>query len=366
MYLVFCSDNPAFNRDQLRDQQWSYRFPGSGWITCLYQMAAESGVTLVSGDVALLNIQAGYWDVKDVYVIQDMSSVQATQILELGAVPFLITCFEAPLYAPFFYDKIHRLAERFIFSFGCGFTEHSGNLFPFRFPSYYLADIQVLASWRGRKKLVLVAANKYISERLFIPSQPTIKNVLRQFKWMAWRVASPSYRQSLSGSLHDRRLELVNYFGNKGGCELFGSGWDKLDELPLLWAKQLRPITSQYYFGLCHDKLATIANYRFSICFENMSLPGYVTEKIIDCFVAGTIPLYMGAPDIVSIVPSGSFIDVHKFSSLDQLDAHLNSLTEADANTIIEAGRTFLQNEEGKLHSYEGFAQHILCLAKSC
>ncbi|MFA6013859.1 MAG: glycosyltransferase family 10 [Gallionellaceae bacterium] len=366
MYLAFCSDVSAFNRDQLRDQQWSYRFPGSGWITCLYQMAAHFGIAIASGDVALMNVKSRQWDAGDVYVIQDMESIQATQLLKLGAVPFLITCFEAPLYAPFFYDKIHRLATRFKFSFGYGFTKHSGNLSPFRFPSYYLRDIRAVASWHSRKKLVLVAGNKYKTAKLFIPSRATVKNVLRQLKWQIWRLLSPAYRQSLKASLHDRRLELVTYFANQGKCELYGSGWGKLDEVPSHWANQLNPILDRCYLGLCEDKLTTIAGYQFAICFENMSLPGYVTEKIIDCFVAGTIPLYLGAPDIASIVPAECFIDLRQFHSPEQLDDYLSSLTEEEALNMIEAGRAFLLTEAGQLHSYEGFAQYILALAKSC
>ena len=56
MHLAYCSDIEAFKKDQLRDQQWSYRFPGSGWITCLYSMASESGINVVSGDIAIANI----------------------------------------------------------------------------------------------------------------------------------------------------------------------------------------------------------------------------------------------------------------------------------------------------------------------
>jgi hypothetical protein len=329
-------------------------------------MTAHSDITIASGDIALSNIQSKQWDAREVYVIHDMESIQATQLLALGAMPFLITCFEAPLYAPFYYDKIHLLAKPFKFSFGYGFTKHAGNLFPFRFPSYYLTDIRAVAPWQSRKKIVLVAANKYKTAQLFIPNRANVKNVLRQLKWLTWRLVSPSYRQSLKASLHDRRLELVTYFAKQGKCELYGSGWGKLDELPTFWASQLKPLTDQYYLGLCQDKLATIAGYQFAICFENMSLPGYVTEKIIDCFVAGTIPLYLGAPDIASLVPAECFIDLRHFASLDELDLHLNSLTEGDAKNMIDAGRAFLQTKDGQLHSYEGFAQHILDLAKSC
>ena len=39
-------------------------------------------------------------------------------------------------------------------------------------------------------------------------------------------------------------------------------------------------------------------DYMFSIAIENDSYETYFTEKIIDCFQTGTVPIYMGAPDI--------------------------------------------------------------------
>lgn len=35
--------------------------------------------------------------------------------------------------------------------------------------------------------------------------------------------------------------------------------------------------------------------YKFTIAFENQSYPGYVTEKIADALMAGTVPIYWGA-----------------------------------------------------------------------
>ena len=39
-------------------------------------------------------------------------------------------------------------------------------------------------------------------------------------------------------------------------------------------------------------------DYCFSVAMENARSPGYFTEKILDCFATGTVPIYYGAPDI--------------------------------------------------------------------
>lgn len=47
--------------------------------------------------------------------------------------------------------------------------------------------------------------------------------------------------------------------------------------------------------GPVPDKIDFMKPYRFCIAYENSSYPGYVTEKIMDCFVAGCIPIYWGS-----------------------------------------------------------------------
>lgn len=47
--------------------------------------------------------------------------------------------------------------------------------------------------------------------------------------------------------------------------------------------------------GIVKDKIEFMRPYRFCIAYENSSYPGYVTEKIMDCFIAGCIPIYWGS-----------------------------------------------------------------------
>lgn len=53
-------------------------------------------------------------------------------------------------------------------------------------------------------------------------------------------------------------------------------------------------------------------NYKFSICFENGTHEGYVTEKINDGFRSGGIPVYYGSSRISEHFNEKSFINVNK------------------------------------------------------
>ena len=51
-------------------------------------------------------------------------------------------------------------------------------------------------------------------------------------------------------------------------------------------------------------KLRTLARYRFTLAFENSTTPDYVTEKIYDALIAGSVPIYLGTPAIRDYLPS--------------------------------------------------------------
>ena len=46
------------------------------------------------------------------------------------------------------------------------------------------------------------------------------------------------------------------------------------------------------------NKIEFQEEYKFCIAFENTKFPGYVTEKIIEAWASGTIPIYYGDPEI--------------------------------------------------------------------
>ncbi len=73
------------------------------------------------------------------------------------------------------------------------------------------------------------------------------------------------------------------------------------------------------YRGFVKDKLGTLGGYTFCLCFENVVLNGWITEKLFDCFIVGTIPVFRGAPDVEKYVPSECFIDMRKFANYGEL-----------------------------------------------
>ncbi len=70
-----------------------------------------------------------------------------------------------------------------------------------------------------------------------------------------------------------------------------------------------------------------ISRYKFTIAFENSIATDYVTEKFYDPLRAGSIPVYLGAPNVERFAPArGSYINTADFPDPRRLALHLKSI----------------------------------------
>lgn len=60
--------------------------------------------------------------------------------------------------------------------------------------------------------------------------------------------------------------------------------------------------------GPVKNKTEFLSSYKFSIAMENTEGQGYISEKILDSFLAGTIPIYYGGYMIDEFINPKSFI----------------------------------------------------------
>ena len=64
-----------------------------------------------------------------------------------------------------------------------------------------------------------------------------------------------------------------------------------------------------------HDNHKLFSDYKFVIAFENEHIDGYITEKITNPMLAGTIPIYLGCKYVDKHFNTRSFINVRDFDS---------------------------------------------------
>jgi hypothetical protein len=74
-------------------------------------------------------------------------------------------------------------------------------------------------------------------------------------------------------------------------------------------------------------KLDTIRTYKFTLALENATAKDYVTEKFYDPLIAGSVPVYLGAPNIDEFAPGDNcFINAADWESPRALARYLVEL----------------------------------------
>jgi hypothetical protein len=87
-------------------------------------------------------------------------------------------------------------------------------------------------------------------------------------------------------------------------------------------------------FNYIEDKFNALAPYQYSIAIENNTVKDYFTEKIFECFLTNTVPVYYGCPNIGDYFDSRSFatIDIDNFeTSVDKIEELLESKNDYSA-----------------------------------
>ena len=172
--------------------------------------------------------------------------------------------------------------------------------------------------------------------------------------------------------LYSKRLEAIKWFEKNHPAEFdfYGMGWGLYDfgiRLPwrllnkFTFLRRCLAPTYITYRGSVERKNPVLSKYRFAICYENIcNSPGYITEKIFDCFFAGCVPIYWGANNILDYIPADCFIDKTKFDTYEDLYCFITSMSDETYEQYLTNIRSFLGGPKASLFSVETFANTIL------
>jgi hypothetical protein len=78
-------------------------------------------------------------------------------------------------------------------------------------------------------------------------------------------------------------------------------------------------------------------NYAFNVAIENrpqLEDDYYFTEKLTDCFITGTVPIYYGCPHIGKLFDEKGIIT---FSTMEELHNILDNLSFEKYNSMLDA-----------------------------
>jgi hypothetical protein len=338
--------DPAFDEDRAFDPAASPGYAGaasSGYTGAMMWMhlrsiLAEHGIRLATLDV--LEREGG--DLRGLPFISQGWNEDARRCLERGGFPAVMFSWESPIVIWEVYGDLPRLGRIFheiLLLPGAVDRVPRSRFTPMLVPRH--REPLSATPWAGRKYLVMVNSRHLpepvsllsliaaVLARVFSPGRTARAGIRRQLVCMRDR--------ELCRELYSERLRAIRSLSAFDDFDLYGRGWDRSDGRD-------RQIDLRRYRGEVDDKLGTMCGYRFALAIENASFPGYISEKIFDCFFAGCIPVYYGAPDIERYIPSRTFVDLRRFKSYRELDEHLRSITVPEAEEYRAAARSFLDS----------------------
>ena len=184
----------------------------------------------------------------------------------------------------------------------------------------------------------LLKGNPY-KYKLFTPFISTIEHKSHKMHEKSKLVSMfVSGKKDLNGHKlrHIVAKNLIPKTGLSDKIEIFGSGVDN-------------PIKLKS--DGCND-------FMFQIAIENGRLKNYFTDKILDCFITGTIPIYWGCPNI------GDFFDergIITFNTPDELKEILESLTKEKYSSMLEYAKiNFEKTRDNHTNSDDALYKKII------
>jgi hypothetical protein len=335
---VFDAPSIGVMRPSLQPMAWP-------WLA-VHDAARERGVDLVTADQVR--------DARGVQLIAYDWTADADRLLRQGARPAALVSFEPPVIAWQLFAALPRLSARFAHTFWFAGARGRARgcfhrlLFPQRCPSAQVPR----TAWDERRFLVMINSNKALARARQVrrwfeqPREVSLKHELAALRFRP--IAQDRYRA---------RLEAIDAFADRGDFDLYGEGWQVRHKgvSPRLHARALRA-----YRGPVQDKLHVLAGYRFALAIENTRFAGYISEKLFDCLVAGTIPVYDGAPDVAQYVPREAFVDMRQFADYAALERFLRALSEREAGAYLKAGQEFLNSPAFERFCASTFARELV------
>ena len=237
----------------------------------------------------------------------------------------ILFCFESPIVNPFSHFKLAHYFFEIVYTWSSEAVEDK-KYHRFYIPQLNQRQKTKFNKFENKKFLVLINNNKKV----------------------------PFLLKSLSlnkPDLYKKRLLAIKYFEKHfpDNFYLYGNGWD---HFKVKCKKKVK------------DKIATLSKFKFCLCFENTVADGYITEKVFDCFKAGCVPVYLGAPNIEEHINKSCYIDFRMFKDFSELHTFLAKIPAQQYQKYISSAQKFMASPEYEKWSRDSFKQILINLVE--
>ncbi len=121
---------------------------------------------------------------------------------------------------------------------------------------------------------------------------------------------------------HKKRLVFARMLKRQLDVDIIATSDYYIRQNPQITHKEIEAkLLNKEYTKVLKDKWDALASYKYSIVIENYKGPHYFSEKLIDCFLTWTFPIYFGCINLGQYFPKESFIsiDIDKPDSINKI-----------------------------------------------
>lgn len=162
--------------------------------------------------------------------------------------------------------------------------------------------------------------------------------------------------------LYSARRKTTAYFDRhyQNDFDLYGPRWNQpVTRWQLIFPWLVKKYST--YRGHAKFKIKTLSQYKFNLCYENISdARGYIADRIFSSFHAKSVPIYWGAPNIAQYVDPDTFIDRRQFKNDAELAKFLKQMTEKEYNKYLSAASRYMQSEKYAKFQNKNFCDTII------
>ena len=156
------------------------------------------------------------------------------------------------------------------------------------------------------------------------------------------------------------KTDFCSFVVRNGGCQKRNEFFSKLNKYKnVTSAGPLFNNTGyilEYGDKAMESKLAWLPKFKFNMCFENSSWPGYTTEKLYEALVGKTIPIYWGSPTAALDFNPKAFLSWHDYGDDDKfMEAIVKLDTDDDAYREMYLQPMFAEGQENKFMNLNNF-----------
>ena len=283
------------------------------WLQRARTSPRERGLRLMTAD----RVAAEGIDPRQVLLVAYDWTPDAERLVAQGARPAALVSFEPPVIAWWLYYHLERVSARFphtfLFEGARDRVAPTTRFHPLHFPQPCPPPRPTGRPWSKRRFLAMINSNKALprwrdlARWLDRPREVSLKRELAGLRYRP--IARDRYRRPPARRSRRSPRSTTSTCSAKAGTTRHPA----VDPSLHAAAQRVYRGTVARQTRRCWRAIAS------RLVFENTRFPGYISEKLFDCFFARCIPIYSGAPDVAQYVPPAAFIDARQFASFAEL-----------------------------------------------